>query len=189
MANILNSNKSAWVNKFFFIIKIYHEILPVRLVFLKHGLFTLLNGTSNLMGYEMPKSSLWKESRGNIWLIAGVGYRIKFRRLDVIGHTAALFVDWSFQDLFTAACSILVLFQSSFFFRCFVKVQVVQPYSSTDTATTWKNSRFILWERSHFHLVVNVSIAIYAYVNIVFSWWDIVTKVYELIHPFQKFAD
>ena len=45
------------------------------------------------------------------------------------------------------------------FSRHFIKVQVVQPYNSTDTATAWKNSHFILSERSDFYLVVNLSIA------------------------------
>ena len=32
-------------------------------------------------------------------------------------------------------------FPSSFFSVYFIKVQVVQPYSSTDTTTVWKNSK------------------------------------------------
>ena len=35
----------------------------------------------------------------------------------------------------------------TFFFMCFVCVHVVHPYSSMDTATAWKNSRFILSDR------------------------------------------
>ena len=52
-----------------------------------------------------------------------------------------------FQDLFKTACSILVKFPSSFFSKHFVRVQVVQPYNSTDTATASKNHHFILSER------------------------------------------
>ena len=33
---------------------------------------------------------------------------------------------------------------SIFFFRCFIKVQLVQAYNSTDMRTVWKNSHFIL---------------------------------------------
>ena len=40
-----------------------------------------------------------------------------------------------------------------FFSKCFVKVQ---PYSSTDTATVWKNSSFILSEKSDFHMIDNL---------------------------------
>ena len=47
------------------------------------------------------------------------------------------------------------------FSRHFVKVQVVQPDSSANTATTWKNPCYILSERSDFHMVVNLSIAIH----------------------------
>ena len=52
-------------------------------------------------------------------------------------------------------------FQSSFFFKCFIKIQVVQPYNSTDiaTATAWKNSHFILSER--LYMVINQSIAVH----------------------------
>ena len=34
----------------------------------------------------------------------------------------------------------------------FVRFQVVHPYSSTNTITTWKISSFISSERSSFHL-------------------------------------
>ena len=33
---------------------------------------------------------------------------------------------------------------------CFVIVHVVYPYSSTDTSAAWKNSHFILPDRSDF---------------------------------------
>ena len=39
---------------------------------------------------------------------------------------------------------------------------MVQPHSSTDTVTAWKNSRYILSERSDFHMIINLSIAIHA---------------------------
>ena len=56
-----------------------------------------------------------------------------------------------------AACNILVQFPSSFFFS----IQVVQPYSSTDTATAWKNCCFILSVRLDFYMVINLSLAIH----------------------------
>ena len=54
------------------------------------------------------------------------------------------FVGCCFQDLLRTARSIFVLFPFSFFSKCFCRVHVVQPYSSTYTAFTWKNSRFLL---------------------------------------------
>ena len=39
---------------------------------------------------------------------------------------------------------------------------MVQPYSSSDTSTAWKNSHFILSERLDFYKVINLSIAFYA---------------------------
>ena len=52
---------------------------------------------------------------------------------------------------------------SNFFSKHFIKVQVVQPYNSTDTATAWKNSHFILSKRSDFHMVVKESISVDAF--------------------------
>ena len=49
---------------------------------------------------------------------------------------------------------------SNFSSKHFFKVQVVQPYSSTDIATAWKNSCLILSEKTDFHMVVNLSISI-----------------------------
>ena len=40
---------------------------------------------------------------------------------------------------------------------------VVLPYSSTDTATAWKNSLFNLSVRSDFHMVDNLFMAIQAF--------------------------
>ena len=54
------------------------------------------------------------------------------------------YVECCFQDLFKTACSILVLFPSSFHSMHFVRVQLVHPCSCTDTTTAWKKSHFIL---------------------------------------------
>ena len=35
----------------------------------------------------------------------------------------------------------------------------MQPYSSTDTASAWKNSRFILLDRAYFNMVDNLSMS------------------------------
>ena len=56
------------------------------------------------------------------------------------------------------------------FCRGILLVQVVQPYSSTDTA--WNISHFILSERSDVHIVVKLSVVVYTllmYVEIAFS--------------------
>ena len=54
-------------------------------------------------------------------------------------------------------------FPSNSFFKCFVQVQVVPPYSSTDLTTVWKNSHFILSGRSDFHTVDNLPIVVRAF--------------------------
>ena len=43
------------------------------------------------------------------------------------------------------------------------KVQVVEPYNSTDSATALKNSCFVLSERLDFHMLNNLSIAVHAF--------------------------
>ena len=60
------------------------------------------------------------------------------------------FVGCCFQDLFKIIRIILLYFPSSFFSKHSVKVQVVQPYYNTDTATVNKNYLFILSERLGF---------------------------------------
>ena len=70
------------------------------------------------------------------------------------------FVGYSFQHLFKIVRSILVLFPTSFFSKRFIKLQVVQLYNSTETDMAQKN--FPLSKRSDFHVVVNLSIAVYA---------------------------
>ena len=68
-----------------------------------------------------------------------------------------------FQDLFKIAHSIFALLTSSFFFKYLVEVQVEQPYNSTDTVITWKNSCFILSASLDFHIVGNPSIAVHIF--------------------------
>ena len=64
------------------------------------------------------------------------------------------------QDLFKTAQSILVKFPSSFFSMCFVRIQVVHPYSRTNTETVWKKSCLIFSERSDLHRINNLSIEV-----------------------------
>ena len=69
------------------------------------------------------------------------------------------FIGHCFWNMFKTACSILVHFPSRFLPKRFVSVQMVQPYSSIDTV--WKNSGFILSDRSNFPMVDNQSISVY----------------------------
>ena len=65
------------------------------------------------------------------------------------------------QDLFKTTNDFLS-FTFSFFSISFVSGHVVRPYSSTDTVTTWKKSRFILLARSDFCMNDKLSIAAHA---------------------------
>ena len=56
-------------------------------------------------------------------------------RWEISWCTANCFVGCCFKDSFSTICSMLVWFPSSFSSMCFVKIRMVQPYSSTDTAT------------------------------------------------------
>ena len=49
------------------------------------------------------------------------------------------------------------------FSKSLLSVQVVQPYSSTDTATAWKKFRFILSIKSDFYMINDQSIAVHAF--------------------------
>ena len=46
---------------------------------------------------------------------------------------------------------------------CFVSVHVVHPHSSTDTATVWKNTCFILSDSLDFHIIDNLSITVHIF--------------------------
>ena len=72
------------------------------------------------------------------------------------------FVDCCFQDLFKIVCSILLQFPSSFFSRCFINIEMVHPFSCTNTNTAWKKSCFILSERSTLHMIDNLTRAVHA---------------------------
>ena len=74
-----------------------------------------------------------------------------------------------FQDLYKTTCIILRYFPLAFILS-FVRVQVVHPCSSTDTATALKKSHFILLEKSGFYIINNLSIAVHIYpVNMLIS--------------------
>ena len=63
------------------------------------------------------------------------------------------------------ARSILVQFPFSFFSIRLVSVHVVHPYSRTGTIAAWKKLHFLLSDRSDFHIINNLSIAVQARVS------------------------
>ena len=66
-----------------------------------------------------------------------------------------------FEDLFNIARCILVLFPSSFFAIRLVSVHLVHLYSRSGTNVAWRKFRFILSDRSDFHMIDNLSIAVH----------------------------
>ena len=91
------------------------------------------------------------------------------------------FVGCCFPDLFKAPRSILVKLQSSFSSMRFTSVYMVHRYSSMDTATSWKKSRFILSDRSDFHLTHSSSHCL-VYADIIFGKGDVAVEVCELVY-------
>ena len=90
-----------------------------------------------------------------IWMVLDMGGRWPYK---------ILFLGRCFQDLFNISCSIFVQLPSSFFSICLVSVYVVHPYSSMDIAA-WKKLRFILLDRSDFHMTDNLLIADHAFAS------------------------
>ena len=100
------------------------------------------------------------------------------------------FVGGCFQDLFNIAHSILVSFPSSFFSMCLVSAHAVHPYSNMDTTTAWKKMRFILSDRSNFHMTDSLSIAVHAFVSRVlmsFSLDDTLLSRYVNLSTWEVF--
>ena len=50
--------------------------------------------------------------------------------------------------------------EQSFFYKRFVRVHVMHPYSSMDTAIAWKQSRFLLSDRLDLHMIDWLSITL-----------------------------
>ena len=66
------------------------------------------------------------------------------------------FVGCCFQDVINIARSILAQLPSSLFSILFVSVNVVHLSNRTDTTAAWKKMRFILSDRSDFHVTDNL---------------------------------
>ena len=91
-----------------------------------------------------------------IWMVLEIGGRWPYN---------CCLVGCCFQNLFSIACGILVLFLSSFFSICFINVQVVHSYGRIDTTAAWKKSCFILSDRSDFHMINNQLITVHTFVR------------------------
>ena len=46
-----------------------------------------------------------------------------------------------------------------------VSIQVVHPYNSMDTTAAWKKLHFIFSDKSDFHMIDTLSIAVYAFTS------------------------
>ena len=79
----------------------------------------------------------------------------------VSGHTISFLVGAA-SKIASKLHSILV-FQSSFFSKRFIKFQARQPYYSTDTAYTWKNSYFISSAKLDFLIISALAINDYGF--------------------------
>ena len=99
-----------------------------------------------------------------IWMVLEMGGRWPY---------SCCFVSCYFQDLFNIARSVLVQLPSSFFSIRSVSIQVVHPYSSMDTTTAGKKLRFILSDRSDFHMTNNLSIAVHAFASHVLTSFSV----------------
>ena len=82
-----------------------------------------------------------------------------FVRWEVSGSTASVL--WCVTSRICSKQHSAFLY--NLFSTSFVNIQVLHPYSSTDTATAYKKSCFILSERSSFHMINNLSVAIHAF--------------------------
>ena len=103
-----------------------------------------------------------------IWMVLEIGGRWPY---------TCCFKGCCFQDLFNIACSILVQLSSCFFSIHFVSVHVVHPYSRIDTPAALKKLRFILSDRSDFHMINNLSIAVHTFAR------HILMSVDEMLLP------
>ena len=61
----------------------------------------------------------------------------------------------------------------NFFSICLINVHVVHPYSSLHTRAAWKKLRFILADKSDFHMTDNQSIAVHAIASRVFMSFSV----------------
>ena len=89
------------------------------------------------------------------------------------------FLGCCFQDLFNIAHSILVHFPSSFFSIRLISVHVRHPYNRIDTTTAWKKPRFILSDKSDFHMIDYLSILVHAFVSCVLMTFSVDETLFQ----------
>ena len=91
---------------------------------------------------------------------------------------------WSTGPRIYSKQHVILLLSSHLAF--YLRVQLVHPYCSPDTATAWKKSRFISIRAIRFpydYQPVNSRARVsYAYVDITFSRCDIATEICELVN-------
>ena len=73
------------------------------------------------------------------WMIC----KVNSRKVTILQHVSC-------KIFFKTIRSTVLLFPSRFFPKSFVEFQILQTHTSTDKATTRKNSRFILYNSSFF---------------------------------------
>ena len=76
-----------------------------------------------------------------------------------------LFREMLLPGLVIIAHSILLQSPSNVFFKHFVRVHVVPPYSRTDTTVARKKLCFILSDRFDFHMINNISITVHVFTS------------------------
>ena len=77
-------------------------------------------------------------------------------------------LEWCFfLDLFSIARSILVQFPSSVFCMHLVSVHMAHPYRRIEINYAWKKLRFILLDKSDFHMIDNQLIAVHVFTQLV----------------------
>ena len=97
------------------------------------------------------------------------------------------FVGYCFQELFNIARSILVQLPSNFFSVRVVSVQVMNLYSSMNTAAAWKKLCFILSDRSDFHKTDSLPTTVHAFASRVLI--SAASSPLKLsFHPFSSFV-
>ena len=93
-------------------------------------------------GVHLWVCAYFSRSAQHVWVIL-LG---RFMRWEESGCTAALLDGYASRMSSKQYTASLCSSHLVFFFKCFVKVQEVQPYSSTNTTTAWMNFCFILSE-------------------------------------------
>ena len=86
-----------------------------------------------------------------------------FVRWKVAGRTAVVLYGATSRICLKQQVAFLCCSHIVFFSIHFVRIQLVHPYSSIDTATAWKKSYFILSGRSDFHMIDNLSIIVHTF--------------------------